>query len=72
MRKSKTPINPLWVKNVAGEPLPPAQMADFKRLTASMNKIFTVAIFYDTNDIERKNHYLQPTLLSALSISKTQ
>jgi len=72
MREGGRAINPLSVKNVAGRPVSSSQMADFKRLTASMNKIFTVAFFYDTNDIERKNHYLQPTLLSALSISKTQ
>lgn len=72
MRQDNAPINPLRVKNVAGKPVPSAQIAEFTKLTNSMNKVFTVAFFYDTKNLERKNHYLQPTLLLALSISKMQ
>ena len=69
MRMDKTPINPLSVKSIAGKPVPSAQMAEFKKLTHTMDKIFAVAIFYDTQNMELKNHYLQKALLAAL---KTQ
>jgi murein DD-endopeptidase MepM/ murein hydrolase activator NlpD len=69
MRMDKTPINPLSVKSIAGKPVPSAQMVEFKKLTHTMDKIFAVAIFYDTQNVERKNHYLQKALLAAL---KTQ
>lgn len=67
MRQKGSPINPLRIKNVASDPIPSAQMTEFKKLTHSMTKIYDVAVFYDTRNEERKNHYLQPALLSALS-----
>jgi murein DD-endopeptidase MepM/ murein hydrolase activator NlpD len=67
MKQSGAPINPLRIKNVAGDPIPAGQMAEFRKLAYSMNKIYDVAVFYDTRNEERKNHYLQPSLLAALS-----
>ncbi|MFA7098206.1 MAG: peptidoglycan DD-metalloendopeptidase family protein, partial [Gammaproteobacteria bacterium] len=69
MRMDKTPINPLSVKSIAGKPVPSAQMVEFKKLTHTMDKIFAAAIFYDTQNMERNNHYLQKALLATL---KTQ
>ncbi|MDI6742558.1 MAG: peptidoglycan DD-metalloendopeptidase family protein [Smithella sp.] len=67
MRQSGAPINPLRIKNVASDPIPAGQMTEFKTLANSINKIYDVAVFYDTRNEERKNHYLQPALLAALS-----
>jgi len=67
MRRGGAPVNPLRVKNVAGQPVPAGQMTEFKQLARAMNKIYDVAVFYDTKNVARKDHYLQPALLSALS-----
>jgi len=65
MRQGGRAINPLAVKKVAGSPVPAAQMAEFKNTTQTMNNIYTVALFFDTNNTQRKNHSLQPALLYA-------
>jgi murein DD-endopeptidase MepM/ murein hydrolase activator NlpD len=67
MRQNAAPINPQRIKNVAGDPIPAGQMAEFRKLANSMNKIYDVAVFYDTRNEERKNHYLQPAVLAALT-----
>jgi murein DD-endopeptidase MepM/ murein hydrolase activator NlpD len=70
MRQGQNAINPSKVKNVAGKPVPSAQIADFKRRTQTMDNIFNVALFFDTKNTQRKNHSLQPALLYA-SLSST-
>lgn len=65
MRRGGRAINSLAVKNVAGNPVPLAQMSEFRKMTQTINNIYNVAIFFDTNNTQRKNHSLQPTLLYA-------
>ncbi|MBN1364507.1 MAG: peptidoglycan DD-metalloendopeptidase family protein [Syntrophaceae bacterium] len=65
MRLRNHPINPLKVKKIAGKPVPSTQMAEFKKLTRTMDNILHVALFYDTKNTQRKNHSLQPALLYA-------
>ena len=72
MRQGGTPMNPVKAKNVAADPVPSTQIAEFRKLVASMDQIFALAVFYDTKDSERKNHYLQTALLSAVSSSGGQ
>ena len=70
MRQGQSAVNPSRVKNVAGKPIPAEQMAEFTKLTQTMNNIFNVALFYDTKNTQRKNHSLKPALLYA-SVSAT-
>lgn len=72
MRQGQIAINPSKVKNVAGKPIPTTQMAAFKKSMQTMDNIFNVAIFFDTNNTQRKNHSLQPALLASLSSTSSQ
>ena len=64
MRQGKAPINPFRVKNVAGEPVPKTQMAEFKKQTLTLDKIFAAAIFYDARQEESKKYCLNPEMLA--------
>lgn len=67
MRMGHVAINPAGIKKIAGKPVPSTQIAQFNKLTRTMNNIFNVALFYDTKNAERTNHSLQPALLASLS-----
>ncbi len=64
MRQGKKPINPFRVKNVAGEPVPKAQRAEFKKQSLTLDKIFAAAIFYDARQKESKKYCLNPELFA--------
>jgi len=64
MRMGQSPVNPLRVKNVAGEPVPKALRAEFKRMTIALDKIFVAAIFYDVRQEDSKKHCLNPEIIA--------
>jgi murein DD-endopeptidase MepM/ murein hydrolase activator NlpD len=64
MRQGKAPINPFRVKNVAGEPVPKKQRAEFKKQSLTLDKIFVAAIFYDARQEESKKYCLNPELFA--------
>lgn len=64
MRQGKAPINPFRVKNVAGEPVPKKQRAEFKKQSLTLDKIFAAAIFYDARQEESKKYCLNPEIFA--------
>ncbi len=70
MRMGRAPINPLRVKNVAGEPVPKAKKAEFKRMAIALDKIFTAAVFYDVREPDGKKYCLNPEIFADYTSKK--
>jgi len=64
MRIGQSPVNPLRVKNIAGEPVPKAQKVEFKRMITALDNIFAAAIFYDARQEKSKKYCLHPQLFA--------
>ncbi len=72
MRQGKSPINPFRVENVAGEPVPKTQRAEFKKQSLTLDKIFAAAIFYDARQEESKKYCLNPEMFAGYRNSKSK
>ena len=63
MRQSNTPINPLRVRNVAGDPVPKERLGEFRRLASTLDRVYEAAIFYDARQPESRKFCLAPELI---------